>query len=545
MANSDPCAWYDAACKGGQSVAKGITNGGMSAMSDGSDTFFGKMAKGLATAWMNVPEPVLTTKNANTAAVDQYGGSLLKAPTGAGDALGTILNWGAFVAVVVGVGALMVLGVALFMRSRSDVWAQFATKWIPWLVAIGVVMNAGSLATLLAKPTIDSHQSTPLYFLQANTSWLLVAIVAIGIVCSGIAMIVQQRGEPAQQLVLALLRLTFVSAAGTAVVSLIMSGLDSWSNTIMYAASDCKDGDAACFGDTMTKLVNLASENAIGQIGVIIMGIIGGFILVIQVGLFLIRSALLPLMVGLLPLGYAAALIPGGKSTASKLTAWTIAFLLYKPAAAIVYSFAMVTTGQNTNNTLDELFKMIYGFILVAAAGIALPALIRLITPAAGAVAGGAGAGAMLGLAGGAAIEAGGTAASGAIRNGWGGGGGSGSGGGGGGSSESSSPSGAQPSGQTSAASQSSASTGSASGSGSAGAAGAAGGAEGAGAGAGAGAAGGSAATGAAAAGAGAATGGAALAATAVLDAGKHVAQGAAGAVQDAASGPSGSEESK
>lgn len=535
---SSGCTPGDLVCGLGQSVAKGATNGGMNALSDGSNTFFGKMAKGLATAWMNVPEPVLLTKGANTAAVKQYGGSLLKAPTGASDSLQTLLNWGAFVAIVVGVGALMVLGVALFMRSRSDVWAQFASKWIPWLVAIGLVMNAGSLATLVAKPTIDSHLATPLYFLQSNTSWLLVALVAIGIVCSSIAMIVQQRGEPAQQLVLSLLKLAFVSAAGTAVVTLIMSGFDSWSNTLMYQASNCKNGDAACFGDTMTKLITLASEDAMGQIGIVIMGIIGGIILVIQVALFLIRSALLPLMVGLLPLGYAAALIPGGKSTASKLTAWTIAFLLYKPAAAVIYSFAMVTVGQNTTNNLDVLFKMIYGFILVVAAGIALPALIRLITPAAGAVAGGAGAGAMLGLAAGAAIEAGGSAASGAIRNGWGGGGG----GGGGNSSSSgpessaSSPSGAKPSGQTSAASQPASSTGSTAASGAT---------EGAGAAAGAGAAGGSAATGAAAAGAGAATGGASIAATAAVEAGKHVAQGAAGAMQDATSGPSGSEESK
>jgi hypothetical protein len=110
-----------------------------------------------------------------------------------------------------------------------------------------------------------------------------------------------------------------------------------------------------------------------------------------------VRSGMLVILAGILPTTAAFTNTEMGKQWFQKAVGWTIAFILYKPAAAIVYSVAFLLMGNNSGQ--DALIGSITGFTLMVVALFALPALMRFVTPMVGAVAsgGGTGAGAAVG----------------------------------------------------------------------------------------------------------------------------------------------------
>jgi hypothetical protein len=80
-----------------------------------------------------------------------------------------------------------------------------------------------------------------------------------------------------------------------------------------------------------------------------------------------------------------------GRQWYKKITGWMIGFLLFKPAAAIVYAAAIKMTLSS-----DSVLASIEGIILIILASLTLPALMKFIVPAVSSV-GSMGAGEVLG----------------------------------------------------------------------------------------------------------------------------------------------------
>jgi hypothetical protein len=163
------------------------------------------------------------------------------------------------------------------------------------------------------------------------------------------------------------------------------------------------------------------------------------FASLIQIVLMLIRSAMLVLLAGTLPIAAAATNTEVGKAWFRKFCAWTLAFVAYKPAAALIYAAAIKLNEAGMSDSGNSLIQAMAGMMMLLLAIFALPALLRLAVPVTAAVAGG-------GSASGSSVADPGGAATGAINigrsaaggfgggsRGGGGGGGAGSGGGGGG----------------------------------------------------------------------------------------------------------------
>ena len=127
-----------------------------------------------------------------------------------------------------------------------------------------------------------------------------------------------------------------------------------------------------------------------------------------------LRGAMLVLLAGVLPITASFTNVPMGRQWFSKALAWTVAFVLYKPAAAIVYATAFRLTGVNAFQAAGSgLFQILAGLALMLVALVALPALMRFLVPAVAAIGGGTGGGLL--LAGAGAVGAG-EVATGAIR---------------------------------------------------------------------------------------------------------------------------------
>ncbi|MGW4482097.1 hypothetical protein [Rhodococcus triatomae] len=151
-----------------------------------------------------------------------------------------------------------------------------------------------------------------------------------------------------------------------------------------------------------------------------LLGILGGLVMAF---LMLMRTGFLVLMAAALPIAGAAGGTKVGSQAFDKMIAWTIAWLLVKPVGAFVIGCSAMLFLKATPTITDpeqgDAMMALTGVILLCAAALVLPALMRMIVPNVGAL-GGGGSGAAAGAAAGAlamkgaSLAAGGGAPSGA-----------------------------------------------------------------------------------------------------------------------------------
>jgi hypothetical protein len=197
-------------------------------------------------------------------------------------------------------------------------------------------------------------------------------------------MIWEQRGAPLKDLLRSLLTLTLVSGLGLGVISILVIAADAFSVAIIERSTDGKG-----FAEAMNILV-VTGQTGVGVFILIVLGLIGLIASLVQIVLMVARSGMLVILAGILPTTAAFTNTEMGRQWFQKAVGWTIAFILYKPAAAIVYSVAFLLMGNSSGQ--DALIGSITGFTLMIVALFALPALMRFVTPMVGAVAAGSGA---------------------------------------------------------------------------------------------------------------------------------------------------------
>ncbi|MDQ0636364.1 type IV secretion system protein TrbL [Arthrobacter pascens] len=217
------------------------------------------------------------------------------------------------------------------------------------------------------------------------TVWT-VTLAVLAVIVGGIRMIWEQRGAPLKELLRSLVTLTLVTGLGLGVISILVIAADVFSAAIIQRSTDGKG-----FAESM-KILVVTGQTAVGVFILIVLGLIGLLASLVQVVLMVVRSGMLVILAGILPTTAAFTNTEMGKQWFQKAVGWTIAFILYKPAAAIVYSVAFLLMGKNSGQ--DALITSITGFTLMIVALFALPALMRFVTPMVGAVASGSGAGA-------------------------------------------------------------------------------------------------------------------------------------------------------
>jgi hypothetical protein len=182
---------------------------------------------------------------------------------------------------------------------------------------------------------------------------------------------------------------------GLAVIAILVEAADVFSTTIINTATD---GEG--FASAIKEIAVIQDGDAIFLL--IVLGLISLLTSLVQIVLMIVRSGMLVILAGILPTTAAFTNMEMGRQWFQKAVGWTLAFILYKPAASMVYGAAFVLMESNTGE--DALRGSITGISLMILAVLALPALMRFVTPLVGAVAAGSGAGA--GAAAGAAVGA-------------------------------------------------------------------------------------------------------------------------------------------
>ncbi len=258
-----------------------------------------------------------------------------------------------------------------------------------------------SLATFWVKPETpvslattsdDGHtwtDSKTVAFVQGQTLKLTLTILALAIVIAGMRMAWEQRAKPVQELLKALLTFVVVSGAGTATVQLLIAWSDEFSLSVIHAAIG---GDG--FASTMKNMVTNPTEHGSGAgmtsvLMLILLGQIAAWASLIQIVLMLIRSAMLVLLGSTLPLAAAATNTEVGKAWFKKYCAWTLGFIAYKPAAALIYAAAIKLKEDKMLGQGSGLMQSLTALMMMLLAVLAMPALLRFAVPLTAAVGGG------------------------------------------------------------------------------------------------------------------------------------------------------------
>ena len=268
--------------------------------------------------------------------------------------------------------------------------------------AVGnAVASVGTLWVKVGTPNLTSTSggSTPsdaVGFLQGSLWWYMAAAAVLSVIVAGARMAWEGRAEPGRELLRSLMTLVVVAGAGLSVISLAVAAADGFARWVIDSSLDGTD-----FGTNITALLGLSAISSLGAIIVIVLGL-GAFVAsLIQIALMVVRGGMLVILAGILPLSAAATNTEWGRAWFKKCVAWLVAFILYKPAAAIVYATAFRLAGSDVFGG-DNLMSAISGLVLMVLALIALPALMRFVTPMVGVMAGGGGAAAGSALAAGA-----------------------------------------------------------------------------------------------------------------------------------------------
>ncbi len=377
---------------------------------------FGKAVGSLGTLWVNVGTPNLTGTG---------GGSSIAAGTTApnSDGIITVLGWVTWIAIVIAGISIILLGALIATRMRNGEGFQAAGRLGIVLGAVFLMSGATALVSGLL-PRGPQGAGGAVLFLQSSLWWYMGAAAVVSVIIGGVRMAWEQRAEPGKETVKSLLTLIVVAGAGVTIVGLLISAFDSFSVWILNGALSCDVGaDSACFGENIATLLALTTNPNTGGLGamlIIILGIIAILATAAQIVLMIARGGMLVILTGILPLSASATNTEMGKNWFKKNVGWLVAFILYKPAAAIVYAAAFQLVGTNVfQDDGTGFIAVLTGLILMVLALFAMPALMRFVTPLVSSLSAGAG-----GALGAAAIMAlpSGAAAAGRLATGSGGG---------------------------------------------------------------------------------------------------------------------------
>ncbi|MDQ0733209.1 type IV secretion system protein TrbL [Arthrobacter sp. B1I2] len=254
-------------------------------------------------------------------------------------------------------------GMSQMVTTLSTFWASMPT------------VNLTSEEGAKASPVVSAVNSELM-------PWTL-TLAVLAVILGGIRMIWEQRGAPLKDLLRSLVTLTLVSGLGLGVISILVIAADAIASALIEKSTDGKG-----FADAFQKITVIQAGDAVFIL--IVLGLIGLLASLLQIVLMVVRSGMLVILAGILPTTAAFTNTEMGRQWFQKAVGWTIAFILYKPAAAIVYSVAFLLMSKTSGK--DALIGSITGFTLMIVALFALPALMRFVTPMVGAVAAGSGA---------------------------------------------------------------------------------------------------------------------------------------------------------
>ncbi|MFD7502291.1 hypothetical protein [Streptomyces sp. NPDC059850] len=240
---------------------------------------------------------------------------------------------------------------------------------------IGVVarylMNAAYevIGTSMGTPSENQDVSADI---TRQTQWIVVYLSIGSMLFAATKMALDRRGEPGQTMVKGILRIVVVSTSASVVVNLFVRLMNNYSDHLLQGATEDLRKGMGCDGHIESMLLLVIAGL------MLLSGLLMAVLMWVRLGVEII-------LMGTLPVAAAASMTDWGQTWWRKHIGWLVAWLLYKPTVAlIIWSGTLMMTGAKD----DQASTQIAGMAVLLLTAIALPALMRVVVPATGALGG-------------------------------------------------------------------------------------------------------------------------------------------------------------
>lgn len=255
------------------------------------------------------------------------------------------------------------------------------------------LVNMSSAWLNLPSPDVSSAAS-PSLWINEHLKFIVMGTLVLSVLIACGRLVTDQKPDHLKELGKALLRVIVISTAGAIALTWGIEIGDLFSSWIM--------GQVDFEANQTLALMTLSQPGLIFILAIIVI-----LVQIIQLGIMILRGGMLIFLAGAWPLSAAASNTDIGRQWYLKTFSWMLAFLLYKPVAALLYAGSIMT--MHGENDITTQMSGIFMMILAIAS---LPALLRFMVPATAAMSGG-NAGAMAGAVVGAAVATGAVVATG------------------------------------------------------------------------------------------------------------------------------------
>lgn len=256
-----------------------------------------------------------------------------------------------------------------FWEGTVGVYKQFVTGWL----------HAG--------PIINPETSPAFAWGTGIVNIFTALAVTIGLIWAGIRIVWSQRGEEVRYVFASLARVIVVSGLGVSVFALLLTASDQAAAAIL---------DSTDWGQKDTMAVLGDPGRAVAAMGAMLF-LPGGIMLlvvIVQWCIMIFVSIATPILLMYWPVAEGLTFAAGGRGF-SRVSKWLTAFILFKPTVAVLYGFSFEELKGG-----DGIGGIVTAICILIMAPFALPALLKIVNPAAaGTGADGAGA-ALAGMAG-------------------------------------------------------------------------------------------------------------------------------------------------
>lgn len=361
-------------------VASSAANKTLESLVAGAMESVGKIATEMATLWISIPMPPLTG-TATSASSQPISPEVLT--------LASYLWW---IGLAVGILAVIAVGARMVLSLRSgDGSAAFGR--LGWVFAgILILSSASSVTGLFLTSRYSVGASEGISFVQVSLFQWTAVLAMTSVMIAAIRTMWHQRGQELVTLASSLLRLGIVAAGAVIIVNTLAASFDSFSIWILQSATDCdfSGQDSACFGEKLTTLALGAGAASAGSPLVQVLGMlmallvisVMGLTLMLQMMLLIFRTAIMTILVGMLPLATSFTNTEMGMKWFKNCVGWLLAALLYKPVAALIIAAGIRMSSEWSVDPSHTIITTLLGLTVLLLSVIAMPALMRLCVPA-------------------------------------------------------------------------------------------------------------------------------------------------------------------
>ncbi|MDO4606967.1 MAG: hypothetical protein Q4B12_06570, partial [Bowdeniella nasicola] len=226
------------------------------------------------------------------------------------------------------------------------------------------------------------------------TAWLQLVLGTLSVMFLGVRFAMtraHQAEDTATDAAMTIARVVFTSALWVPIVVALTRMTDAFSAWIIaesgnsaseamrtLLAEDYEDGNILASALVTGFLASPGGASILMLIGIILM--LCSFL---QMLFMYVRQGFLILLAAVMPIIAASGGLDTGRDAWGKAKAWTIALLLFKPAASLIYAIAFWAVGDIGE---EDGTGAMTALLLVALASFTLPALVSLLAPAASGV---------------------------------------------------------------------------------------------------------------------------------------------------------------